>query len=353
MLKDALGPAIEARRSLLGSNDVAVRLLNGFVEGFPALTVDLFARTLVLHDYSGPSGDAAIAKEALGIVKDALPFIRACVHKIRRSEDPAARRGSMLLGSERDVDRKIRENDVRYAIDLLGFTDGGFYLDTRELRAWAKSNLAGKRVLNTFAHTGSLGVAARAAPASLVVHTDKAKRALDVAKQSYALNGWPVSRADFIAGDFFPVTARLRKESALFDCVFVDPPFFSQTPGGRVELAGGMGRLIDKVRPLVGDGGHLAVVCNALWVSGAEYKQMLEEACKDGYMTIASLVSVPPDVKGFLREPEARLLPERAPQALAPEGLPRKGTLPSDPAPFEHPTKIALLSVKRKDGRKA
>jgi 23S rRNA (cytosine1962-C5)-methyltransferase len=50
--------------------------------------------------------------------------------------------------------------------------DASFYLDTRNLRGWALEHLAGKSVLNTFAYTGSLGVAAKAAGASRVVHLD-------------------------------------------------------------------------------------------------------------------------------------------------------------------------------------
>src|SRR5262249_40604913 len=152
--------------------------------------------------------------------------------------------------------------------------------------------LNGKRVLNTFAHTGSLGVAARASNAD-VTHTDKSKAALDIAKQSYSLNGWPISRADFLAGDFFPITARLRKQDILFDCVVVDPPFFSQTSKGRVDAIANLKSLAQKAQPLVGHEGFLVLVCNALWVSGAEYNQMLEELCAGGYMTISELVPVP------------------------------------------------------------
>src|SRR5262249_41229070 len=156
---------------------------------------------------------------------------------------------------------------VRYAIDLLSYGDAGFYLDTRELRAWAKANLGGKRVLNTFAHTGSLGVAARSADAE-GTHVDRNKPALEVARRSYPLNGWPIRRRHLVCEDFFRMTARLRKEDALFDCVLLDPPFFSATGAGRIDLEQSSANLINKVRPLVAHGGSLAIVNNALFVSG-------------------------------------------------------------------------------------
>ena len=55
----------------------------------------------------------------------------------------------------------------------------------------AQGHLAGKTVLNTFAYTGSLGVAARAGGAARVVHLDLSRAFLNVAKDSYARNGFP------------------------------------------------------------------------------------------------------------------------------------------------------------------
>ena len=50
---------LSARSALFGpKHETAFRLFNGFSEGCPDLTIDLYARTLVLHDYSEPSGAA-------------------------------------------------------------------------------------------------------------------------------------------------------------------------------------------------------------------------------------------------------------------------------------------------------
>ena len=88
------------------------------------------------------------------------------------------------------VDRKIRENDTWYAIDPMINRDASLYLDTRNVRLWARQNLRDKSVLNTFAYTGSLGVAALAGGASRVVQLDLNRQFLNVAKDSYTLNGF-------------------------------------------------------------------------------------------------------------------------------------------------------------------
>ena len=87
-------------------------------------------------------------------------------------------------------------------------------------------------------------------------------------------------------------------------------------------------RLINKVRPLIRDGGYLVAINNALFLSGADYMGSLDKLCADGYLAVEMLIPVPSDMTGY-------------PQTVV--NLP-----PTDPAPFNHPTKIAVLRVRRR-----
>ncbi len=325
-----LQPALDARADLLDErHKSAFRLFNGFYEGYPDLVLDLYARTLVIHNYADPPEDGLQAVEAARIfLRSSLPWLRTVILKTRNSPHPDQRRGQVIDGDT--PDRKVREHGVWYAIDLTMHRDASLYLDTCNLRKWAIDHLAGATVLNTFAYTGSLGVAALGGGAKRVVHLDLKRTFLNVAKASYALNGFPIDKKDFINSDFFPGIARLKRSGVLFDCVFLDPPFFSSTGKGTVDLVTEGKRLINKVRPLVADGGWLVAVNNALFLSGRDYMNMLEELCADGYLRVESLIPVPDDFTGY---PETRL-----------------GEFVSDPTPFNHPTKIAVLRVKRKSG---
>jgi 23S rRNA (cytosine1962-C5)-methyltransferase len=171
-------------------------------------------------------------------------------------------------------------------------------------------------------------VAALGGGAKRVVHLDLNRNFLNVAKSSYTLNGFLIVKSDFISSDFFPGVSRLKRDGALFDCVFLDPPFFASTDKGTVDLAADNKRLINKVRPLVADGGWLVAINNALFVSGQEHLSMLEELCADGYLRIETLIPVSEDFSGY---PETRV-----------------GESVTDPAPFNHSTKIAVLRVRRK-----
>ena len=330
-LLDILGRAIKARGNLIDpKHETALRLFNGFLEGDPDLVVDLYARTAVLYNYATPPNTIQILLGAIQqTLLDFLPWLRAIVVKTRHGSGDQDRFGRLVYGE--NCDRRISEHGVCYAIDVLINQDASLYLDTRNLRMWAIKNLSGKTVLNTFAYTGSYGVAAAVGGAELVVHLDLNRRYLNLAKTSYALNGITVDRSDFIQGDFWKSINRLKRADELFDCIFLDPPFFSTSQGGTVDLLSNNKSTINKVRPLIKDGGYLVAINNALYVSGADYLRTLEDLCEDGYLVIESLIPVPPDITGYAHT--------------------QVGNLPVDPSPFNHSTKIALLSVRRKDGR--
>jgi 23S rRNA (cytosine1962-C5)-methyltransferase len=279
----------------------------------------------VLHNYAEPpeQGEAAV-RAAAELYLEALPWIGCVVVKPRHARDADFRRGAVVYGGP--PARELRELGLRYSVDLLAARDTGFYLDTRAVRVWARANLAGKTVLNTFAYTGSLGVAALAGGAARVLQLDASREVLNRAKTSCTLNGLPIRRPDFLAGDFWVVTSRLRRAGTQFDCVFLDPPFFAASTTGTIDLAQHMDQLINKVRPLVADGGHLVVINNALFLPGRQYLEDLARLCAPGYLSIEARLPVPAEVTGYADT-----------VVDAP---------PVDPAPFNHPTKIVVLRVR-------
>jgi len=284
-----------------------------------------------------------ILGRAQAFLLERLPWIDCVVHKTRSARDPARRRGVLAFGDS--PTEKTREHGVWYALDLLMQQDASFYLDTRNLRRWlidnagdpapsevdgpVLSHVEGWRVLNTFAYTGSLGVAALAGGAEYVLQTDLKRKFLELARTSGILNRLDIGKMKLKANDFFSIVSQLKRKGELFDCVILDPPFFSSTKKGSVDLVNESTRLINKVRPLVSDGGYLVAINNALFLSGKDYLASLETLSADGYLSIESLITVPEDITGY---------PETIVNAP-----------PTDPAPFNHPTKIAILKVRRKN----
>lgn len=321
-----LKKAVEMRHSLFdAAHQAAFRLFNGFSEGHPEIVIDLYAATVVFHNYADDLAyGTSLVQEAQSLLVRQIPWLRAGIIKTRDGKTPEERRGQLIFGDK--PDRKIQEHGVWYAIELTMNRDASFYLDTPNLRRWLQENMRGKSVLNAFAYTGSLGVAAAAGGANRVVQLDLNRQFLNLAKDSYTLNGFPVHKNDFIAADFFPVVSKFKRTGETFDCAIIDPPFFSSTSKGKVDQEHESARLINKVRPLVNDGGTLVVINNAIYVSGQKFMQTLDALCMDGYLKIRELIPVPQDVVGYsvVRPPI------------------------TDPSPFNHSTKIAILDVKRK-----
>jgi 23S rRNA (cytosine1962-C5)-methyltransferase len=328
-LTDLLQGALEARFGLFDERHMsAMRLFNGFYEGYPQLVADIYASTLLLTNYADPP-DLALApiQIAQEFYLENLPWVKTVVLKNRKSKSVSARNGQITYGQT--PARRINEAGVWYAIDLQMNQDASFYLDTRNLRSWLRDNLSGKTVLNAFAYTGSLGVAARAGGARQVVHLDLNRKFLNIGKESYSLNGFPINKMDFQRGDFWSTVNRLKRAGERFDCVIIDPPFFSATKKGSIDMLAGSHKVINKVRPVVTSGGYLVVINNALFLSGAEYLETIKQLCEGGYLKIAEIIPVPEDITGY---PHTLVRPP-----------------PVDPAPFNHPTKIVLLQVKHKD----
>jgi 23S rRNA (cytosine1962-C5)-methyltransferase len=308
----------------------ALRLFNGFFEGCRDLVIDLYADTVVLHNYADPpAAGASAVTVAQDVLQAALPWLKAGLVKLRNGASEQQRRGVLVFGTQ--LASQILEHGLWYAVDLTLHQDCSFYLDTRNLRRWAIESLRGLTVLNTFAYTGSLGVAALGGGAAHVVQLDRTQRFLDLAQASCRLNHLAADPGDFMRADFFREAGRLRRLKRTFDCVFLDPPFFASASTGTVDQQSQAARLINKVRPLVASGGCLVVINNALYVSGAAYMRLLEALCSEGYMEIVELIPVPEDFIGWA------------------EG--RQVAPITDPAPFNHSTKIAVLRVRARPER--
>lgn len=302
----------------------AFRLFNGHYEGTGDVVLDVYGNTLIV--FTG--GDILPGNEAITDiyipVLERLPWIERVIHKphSRDRTDP----GRVIYGDTPTA--CIIEHGITYAIDLLLNQDASFYLDTRNLRRWLLDNSQGARVLNTFAYTGSLGVASLAGGADHVTQLDLNKKFLALARSSGMLNRLDIGRMKLVSADFFDQVARYKRDNQRFDIAIVDAPFFSATGKGTIDLAKDSVRLINKVRPLIDDNGYLVAINNALYLPGNEYHRSLTELCQDGYLSIDNLIPVPPDVTGY------------------PETIARQP--PVDPGPFNHPTKIAVLRVRRK-----
>ncbi|MBQ6519426.1 MAG: class I SAM-dependent methyltransferase [Anaerolineaceae bacterium] len=320
-LPDLLLTAFKKRETLSEAPDTtAYRLFNGYCEGCPEFSIDRYGSTaVILWTGKHVQPDSEILNMLKGLCLDSLSGISSVLLKNRYAVDPAEKKGILLAGDA--PAHRIREWGTDYVINLQLNKDCGFYLDSALLRRWLLKNAAGKRVLNTFAYTGSLGDAAEAGGAKAVTQTDLNRNYLSARHKTQ----------EYLFGDFFHVTAALRRSDRLFDMIILDPPFFASAGrSAKVDQARNAAALVNKVRPLAAHEGKIILLNNALFLSGRDFLAQIEPLCGE-WLSIAEQIPVPDSFLGF--------------DPVSPDAY------PADPAPFNHPTKILVLDVRRKDGQ--
>src|SRR5512145_1917846 len=99
-----LEKAIQSRALLFDpAHRAAFRLFNGFGEGEPDLVIDLYAATLVFHNYAEePARGMALVQQAQGILQAEYPWLRAGIVKTRNGRSQEERRGRLLFGDRPD-----------------------------------------------------------------------------------------------------------------------------------------------------------------------------------------------------------------------------------------------------------
>ena len=126
------------------------------------------------------------------------------------------------------------------------------FLDLRAGRRRVKAMAEGKKVLNLFAYTCGVGVAAAAGGAKEALNVDFAKSALDVGERNGRLNQLDPKVFRVLQEDAIPImrqlaglpmkgrAARIRRYTKVpartFDLVVLDPPRWAKSPFGAVDV---------------------------------------------------------------------------------------------------------------------
>jgi len=221
--------ALATRPEIAAGARLARRLVHGEADGLPGVVADWYAGTVVLQLAS------AGAEHWRDAIVDAFAGIAGCERVYERSdvevralEGLAARIGA-LRGEAPAAPVEIREDPVRYLVDVVHGQKTGFYLDQRENRARIRGLAQGRDVLNGFCYTGGFSLAALAGGARSVLSVDSSGAALSIGRQCAVLNGFEDSRATWLESDVFQALRNLRDQGRRFGLIVLDPPKFAPT----------------------------------------------------------------------------------------------------------------------------
>lgn len=267
---------VAARDDLTG-----YRLIAGESDGLPGITIDRYDNFLVLQLLS--SGAEFQRLNLMNALRECYPecniYERSDV-SVRKKEGLKQVTG-LLHGEEPPKLLPIRENGVQILVDIKEGHKTGFYLDQRESRLAASRYVNGKKVLNCFCYTGAFGLFALKGNCKQVVNVDVSQPALDIARQNAELNGFDMSRAEFVRADVFKLLREYREQGEKFDVIIMDPPKFIENKG---QLAGGCRGYKDinmLAMQLLNPGGTLLTYsCSGLMESGL-FQKILADAALD------------------------------------------------------------------------
>jgi 23S rRNA (cytosine1962-C5)-methyltransferase len=261
-LTNLINAAFDARAELVkmleSDGTDTWRLFHGVNEGRPGLTIDRYGPQVLIQDFRQPLSPPEI-KEIKTVVSFRLGFSPYFVYKNRGEKklenipvaDDVEAENSANAAKE-STPMVCREMGVNYrVIGAHRGLDPLLFIDLRAARRFVKENCKGKSVLNLFAYTCGVGVAAAVAGARKVWNVDFAQSALNYGKENAALNHLPEDKIRFINQDVFPVIrqlsglgvkgkARRRRfltfKPATFDIVFMDPPTWAKSRFGAVDI---------------------------------------------------------------------------------------------------------------------
>jgi 23S rRNA (cytosine1962-C5)-methyltransferase len=158
----------------------------------------------------------------------------------------------------------VRERGVPFEVHPLGALNVGLFTDMREHRRHIGRFTSGRRVLNTFAYTGALSVAAALAGASEVTSVDLSTGVLAWAEENFRLSGLDPGepRFRFEASDVRRYLEKAVEAGRQYDTIIFDPPTVSAARASSWSMKRDYPDLIALGAKLLPPSGGL------LWVSG-------------------------------------------------------------------------------------
>lgn len=251
----------------LGEAEATHRLVNGAGDDLPGVVVDRYGAWAVVFAYARPLVPLALHAAAVVIEVCGL---RGAVVKVRTRG--AAAQGDVvqhIVGDEPPERLVVADGTRRVEVHLRTGMNTGLFPDLRVRRDGLAHWARGQDVLNLFAYTGALSVAAACGGARTVTSVDVSAGVLAWATDNARLNGlttepptWRTRALD--------VREALDAESAEgqhYGLVLVDPPSFSSARGAAFALERDYPDVIARAARVLRPDGVLWLACNTSGVS--------------------------------------------------------------------------------------
>lgn len=281
--------AIDYRKTVMGDDFSACRLIFGEADGMPGLTVDKYGDILVSQVLS--YGMDMIKDMIFRLLVEELEKDGVKVSGIMERNDVAIRKLEGLeqykvwykaefLPEPPSNITEITENGIRYEVDVENGQKTGFFLDQKYNRLAVSKIAKGKKVLDCFTHTGSFALNAAMGGARHVTAVDVSQFAVDTARENAERNGL-TDRMDFLCADVFDLLPKLLEEKADYDMIILDPPAFTKSRKTVGSAERGYKEINYRAMRLLPRGGYLATCSCSHFMENRLFVKMVMSAAKD------------------------------------------------------------------------
>jgi len=306
-----LQQAIALRQQIFTNPDTnALRLVNAESDGLPGLIVDKYGEFLVCQFLA--AGTEYWKTTIISLLREFVPatgIYERSDADVRHKEGLPSTTG-LLSGKEPPSLVEIRENGIRFLVDIKNGHKTGFYLDQRENRKRFSEFAHGAEILNCFAYTGGFGIYALAAGAKQVTNIETSADALDLLNKNVTLNALEPGRVINLKDDVFQVIRQFRDSRRSFDLIVLDPPKFAESQSQLYKASRGYKDINLLAFKLLRPGGILFTCTCSGQMTAALFQKIVADAALDAGRTfkIIGYLSQAADHPIALNFPEGRYL---------------------------------------------
>jgi len=264
------------------------RLVFGEADELPQLIIDKF------NDYF------VIQTLALGIDVWKPAFVKAINQlfkprgiyerndvPVRELEGLSQQKG--FLSEPFDTKIIIRENGLKFNVDLENGQKTGYFLDQHDNRRAIQNIVKDAEVLGAFTYTGTFEIHAAHYGARSVLGIDISENAIEQANKNAKLNNLE-NVLRFEAANAFDVLKSWSRDGRQYDVVMLDPPAFTKSRETIQKAITGYKEINLRGMKLIRPGGFLVTSSCTSLVSPELFLQIIDLAAKDARRKIRQVV---------------------------------------------------------------
>lgn len=306
-----INDAIRLRRNILTDvGTTACRLIFSEADFLPGLIVDKYAEFLSVQILS--SGMEKVKPILINALCNALNpkgiFDRSDANA--REHEGIRSENGLLWGEAPPAFIEVKENGVRYHINIAEGQKSGFYCDQRDNRRLLAEYASGKNILDCFCYSGGFSLNALKSGAKSVTSVDSSALAITTLKQNITLNHLHDRTHTAIQCDVNKQLRMYKDAGEKFDIVILDPPKYAPSRSALDRAARAYKDLNRLGLSLLEAGGLLATFSCSGAVDIETFKQIVAWAALDAgkELQVIRQFSQPEDHPVRLSFPEGEYL---------------------------------------------